>query len=90
MKARAALTSTRKGTSNPPRDITSVVTREGDIVEVNASNDIGDTLFVQMTGDGEIIVRVTRGESVKDINLAPPRRMMRQDAKAEMAGGYPY
>lgn len=89
MKARAALTSTRKGTSNPPRDITSVVTREGDEVEINGSNDFGDTVTVKMTGDS-ITVAVRRGDELQTIGLKPATSMLRQDAKAVAGGGYPY
>lgn len=90
MKARGSMTSERTGTSTPPKNITSTVTREGDAIGVDLRNDAGDIVLVSMTGAGDISVCVRRGDTIKTISLDAPARQMRQDAKAEMAGGYPY
>lgn len=72
-----SLKSTRFGTSRPPRDVTSEVTRSGDLVEVSMAD--GTTVVLaSFDNDGRVKIRIeAEGRIVHAFDL--PSRISRNE-----------
>lgn len=71
MKVTGSLTSTRFGTSTPPRNIESNVHRVGDHVSAVLCNNHGDVIRASMNASGDISVTVERDGKLIENFTAP-------------------
>lgn len=72
-KVIATLESRRTGTSTPPRDITSHISRSGDSILFRARNEYDDHVVVAMNAAGSVSLHVERdGKLLHNIRVDAP------------------